>query len=202
MTGVILVEGTHGGQWAQPGSLFWQLLEANGFTPLLFKGWTTDVSGLPTLLGAGPHSDWMAGGYSLGYFLEDIPYENRNILCHSHGLNPVLYQATLVRQPIRRLVSVCSPVRADMQATATAAKPLIGRWRHVADTHGDHWQRLGELFDGHFGWCKTKWPQADENLTIPHIGHTGLLEDAQLIQLNITDGNFDFLHGQQQQQSV
>lgn len=195
MTDVILVEGTFGGKWAQPGSKFRKALEGNGFRPRLFQGWSTNVGGVPNILSGGPHSDWQSGGYALGYYLADLPFESRNIICHSHGINPVLYQAKLVGHPIRRLVSVCSPVRSDMLETANEAKPLIGRWRHIADRDGDKWQRLGELFDGHLGWCKTKWPQANENVTVPHIGHSGILMEDELIQLWVTDGHFEFLHG-------
>lgn len=192
MTTVILIEGTFGGDWAKPRSKFCRMLRANGFNPIRFDGWTTNVGGVPNILERGKHRDWIAGGYGLGYFLRDLPLESRNIVCHSHGLMPVLYQGVRVKQPIRRLISVCSPVRGDMQTQANGAKKRIARWRHIASVGGDPWQRLGELFDGHFGWGDRNWPQA-ENMQIPEIGHSKLLNDPKFLDLWKTDGMLDFL---------
>jgi hypothetical protein len=196
MATVILVEGTWGGGWAYPGSPLRKKLEARNFKCIRFQGWSTDVDGVPNFLGleAGKHADWIAGGYAFGYQLASLPFEERNVICHSHGINPVLYQAKNSQVPIRNLVSVCSPVRGDMQETATAARPYIKHWRHISATDWDFMQRAGELFDGHWNWKQVrKWEQADENVQIPKIGHSKLLNDPAWVEEWDGLGNIDYL---------
>lgn len=197
MTTVILIEGTWGGDWARPRSPFRRMLAANGFYAVRFEGWSGDVSGVPSLLSKGKHRDWIAGGFGLGYQLRGMNYDDVNIVCHSHGIAPVLYQLVRMKVPIRRLISVCSPVRGDLQTQASGAVKRIGRWRHVSSANGDPWQRLGELFDGHINWQfgrgQRRWPQAHENVSIPGIGHSGLLNDPRFLDLWKTDGMLDFL---------
>ncbi len=192
-TSVILVEGTWGGDWAHSRSRFCAMLRAQVFAPMRFQGWTNNVDGVPNLLSHGRHRDWIAGGYALAYFLRGLEPADRNIICHSHGIAPVFYAIVKERIEIRRLISVCSPVRQDLQHQATGASHHIGRWRHIAAANGDMLQRLGELFDGHLGWGARKWTQAHENLTIPGIGHSGLLNDPKFLDLWQTDGMLDFL---------
>lgn len=193
MTTAILVEGTWGGDWARARSPFCRMLRLHDFAPMRFQGWTGNVSGVPNILSKGAHRDWVAGGYALAYFLRGLDYADRNLIVHSHGLAPVIYAAVRERVEIRRLISVCSPVRRDLQHQASGAVQRIGRWRHIAAATGDPWQRLGELFDGHFGWGERKWKQAHENLSIPGIGHSGLLNDPKFLDLWETDGMLDFL---------
>jgi hypothetical protein len=197
-THVVLYQGTHGGAWAKdPLSPFRQRLREKRLSVTVFEGWSMDVDGVPSLWSAGKHADWIAGGHAGYYLLKTLPYEARNLIAHSHGVNPILYTCKLHQLPIRRLITVCSPVRDDMQAIADAAKPHIGRWRHICSSRGDPWQRAGELFDGHFTWPFSKaarqWRQADENLSIPAIGHSKLLNDPTFLDLWQTDGMFDFL---------
>lgn len=196
VTTVILVEGTFGGSWAEPGSPFRQMLEANEFNVIRFEGWSLNVGGVPNLLSRGKHRDWVAGGYGLGYLMQRLSFDDCNIVLHSHGIGVALYEMCNVKIPVRRLISVCSPVRRDLQEAANAAKPIIGRWRHIASSNGDPWQRLGELFDGHLGWDDRTWPQADENVSIPRIGHSKLLNDPKFLDLWKTDGMLDFLRAQ------
>jgi hypothetical protein len=203
VTHVTLVEGTWGGTWASdPASPFRDMLRRRDIAAVLFEGWSTDVDGVPNVLAGQKHGDWVAGGYGFSYFLELLAYEDRNVICHSHGLAPVLYglQKRGAAVPIRRLISVCSPVRDDLQDVADAAKPHIGRWRHISSNHGDPMQRLGELFDGHFTWpfgkAARQWTQADENLSIPGIGHSKLLNDPRFLDLWQADGMLDFLRAQ------
>lgn len=197
MTTVILIEGTFGGDWAQPGSPFRQMLEAHAFNVIRFEGWSLNVDGVPNIFSRGKHRDWVSGGFGLGYLMARMSFEDCNIICHSHGIGPVLYELCNVKRPVRRLVSVCSPVRRDLQDTAIAAKPLIGRWRHIASSQGDPWQRMGELFDGHFGWDERQWAQADENVSIHGIGHSKLLNDPKFLDLWATDGMLDFLRAEE-----
>lgn len=203
-TVVVLVEGTWGGDWARASSAFCAMLRAANFAPMRFQGWSGDVDGVPTILHSGTHSDWIAGGYGLRYFLASLAPHERNVICHSHGINPVLYALALEGAPltpVRNLISVCSPVRRDMQGVARDAVGRIGRWRHLASQNGDVMQLLGELFDGHIGWHERQWRVTDaagrpasniENLTIPGIGHSGLFTP-RFLDLWKTDGMLDFL---------
>jgi hypothetical protein len=194
MPKVFLVEGTWGGTWAEEGSSLRQFLEARGLECVRFRGWTTDVDGVPNVLESGKHADWISGGFALGYQLETVPYEDRNIICHSHGINPVLYQGAQSCVAIRNLISVCSPVRKDMQGTANDARPHIKRWRHISATDWDFMQRAGELFDGQWSWSQVrKWAQADENVQIPKIGHSKMMYDPDKIVLWEEVGNIDYL---------
>jgi len=196
MTTVILVEGTWGGEWARARSPFSCMLRAHEFAPMRLQGWSKNLDGVPNLLEHGQHRDWIAGGYALAYFLRGLDGADRNIICHSHGIAPVLYAAVRENVQIRRLISVCSPVRQDLQRQATVAAHRIGRWRHISSNNGDPWQLLGELFDGHVGLGERKWMQADENLVIPGIGHAGLLNDPTFLDLWQTDGMLDFLRAE------
>lgn len=140
--------------------------------------WSTDIDGVDVwdrLRGkADPHRDWFAGGDSLRYFLRDIPYENRNLIAHSHGMQVALYGAT--KTPIRSLISIAGPVRKDMADIAAKARSNIGRWVHVTDEHWDHIAFLGQLFDGAWFGGRTH-PLADVNLRLKGISHSNLLSD-------------------------
>jgi hypothetical protein len=199
-TVLVLVEGTWGGQWATdegPDS-FRAFLEAHDFTTIRFRGWSGDVDGVPSVLDNG-HGDWIGGGYGLRYFLAGLPYEARNILCHSHGIAPVLYQATMTNGdrplPIRSLVSVCSPPRREFQELGAQATRTgqIGYWRHVYAQGWDTWARLGQVFDGHWGWRRT-FPAAHENVGEPGIGHSGIFTPAHRARF-VEHGHFAVLQG-------
>lgn len=185
MTGVVLVHGTWGAAWSAEGSPFRQMLDAQGFRVILppFE-WSGDVSGIPSFTGSAKHSDWKAAGFALALYLERIPYEDRNIIAHSHGGQCVAYCAAKysIIAPIRRLITVSTPVRSDMEPVWTDAKPRIGYWLHISSKNGDWMAKLGQLFDGSFGW-KRQQPQADQNALIPNIGHTGILGDPTHIPL-------------------
>lgn len=197
MTTVILVEGTFGGEWARAKSPFCRLLRAHDFAPIRFQGWTGNVSGVPNILSKGHHRDWIAGGYALAYFLDRLDYNDRNLVVHSHGLNPVLYGIVREQVRIRRLISVCSPVRRDMQTQASGAAPRIDRWRAVSSSDWDFWQWAGEVFDGHVQFSRQRcWPQAHENTPIARIGHSKLLNDHTFLDLWRTEGMFDFLRAE------
>jgi hypothetical protein len=90
--------------------------------------WSTDVNGIGSnpfkFFNPAHHSDWEAGGNALRYYAKDISYEDRNIICHSHGLQVVLYSYI----NIRSLISVGSPVRKDMLGLAKELRPKIQSW--------------------------------------------------------------------------
>lgn len=201
-TTLILVEGTWGGQWARSRSAFSSFLRENGFNPIRFRGWSTNVSGVPNVLEGSKHSDWIAGGYAFSYFLRDLnlAFEETNVLCHSHGLNPIIYAAARQNIRLRRLVSMSSPVRSDMQRPAIALAHRCEQWRHVHSHGGDMMQLFGELFDRHIGWTRDwRIPGATNvvNLTIPGIGHSNMLKDPKLFCYWKDYGLLDFLRAPQ-----
>jgi hypothetical protein len=176
-------------RWWQAGSPF-VLFAAEHGLQLVGAGedpfiWTTDVNGhLPWK--RGKHHDWKAGGLNLRRYCKPgpqgtpegqhyVPYEHRNFIAHSHGLQVVLYAAANGLR-IQRLVSVSSPVRNDMKDVAAAARPNIGEWLHLASDRSDMVQWFGELFDGAFGIVR-EHPLANVNVCIKKVGHSRLLED-------------------------
>ena len=195
MTSLILVPGTWGGQkgdWTSEGSPFRTFVEARDFECLNFQGWSGDVDGVPLIGENGSHADWIAGGYGLAYFLKTIPYYKRNIFAHSHGGQVVAYCCAKTKTPIRRLLTIATPVRKDMFTIYKEAKLYMGYWTHVRSKGWDLMQRLGEAFDGHWGWTRNM-PDANVNVTIPGISHSKLLHDVKYIPLLETDGFLDLI---------
>jgi hypothetical protein len=175
MQTVILVPGTWGGKndWSCEGSPFRRYLETRGFNAIQFRGWSGDVDGLYDPLENGSHSDWRAGGWALRYLLARDPHP---IIGHSHAGQVIAYCAAETRTPISALVTVCTPVRKDMEPSYREASLNIGHWRHVYASGWDLLQRAGELFDGHIGWVR-QMAEAHDNVGIPKIGHSRLFDD-------------------------
>lgn len=192
------VMGTHGwsfgmktGRWWCGDSPFAEMMIEHGLVVLCRTRpfvWTTDLNGHHfwelRKKARGDHRDWAAGGENLFTYcvppLEPyaaIPPVQVNIVCHSHGLNVVLYAAALGLK-INRLISVASPVRDDMTEVAKMARPNITLWRHLHSDASDRTQWLGELFDGVINVAGARaHPLADVNELIPGVGHSRLLED-------------------------
>lgn len=191
---IILVAGTNGWNpratqkaWCDPGSDFARFLEAEGFSvafgaaadgsPRPFV-WSTDVGGVG--FGDGDLKVWHAAGLNLYSYIipplyprERIAPADTKIIAHSHGLQVVLF-ACAAGLKVDTLLSLGSPIREDMQATTSAARPNIRRWVHVHSDGSDWWQWLGALFDGNVGIVRAA-ARADENIAIPKVGHTDLL---------------------------
>ena len=178
---LVACEGTWGGSWTNdtgPDS-FRQWVASQGFRFKPFRGWSTDVDRIPNWLDRDGNYDWIAGAYALRECLVQIPYEDRNILCHSHGIGPVLYQCALTDPeypavPVRRILSICSPPRKDLEAVAALALTAgtIEAWRHVFADGWDFWARVGQAFDGHWGW-RRHWEVAGmNNFPEKGIGHS------------------------------
>jgi hypothetical protein len=184
MNGVVLVHGTGRGTWAEPDRPFRALLHDAGLRVIEppFE-WSGDLSGIPSFTGTQKHSDWRAGGFALALYLRSLPYEDRNVIAHSHGGQCAAYAAARWGRlaPIRRLVTVSTPVRSDMEPVWTDAKPSVGFWLHVASKETDWTARFGQLFDGHIGW-KSRQKQANVNAIIPKFGHSHGLMDPELVQ--------------------
>lgn len=197
MIPVALIFGTFGGHWCLPASPFCDYLRAHGFDPLMFEGWSGDVGGLWNPLSYGRDSDWKAGGHSLSYFLRlmaSIYGSVPAVVGHSHGGNVIAECAALGRDILPAVVTVCTPVRADERNTYQTAQRYIGRWRHVSNTGGDWWQRLGEFGDRHLGW-QTNMPlnPPHDNVELPGIDHHLLLTDPAKFSLWESCGLLDVL---------
>jgi pimeloyl-ACP methyl ester carboxylesterase len=182
---LVLVEGTWGGAWARPGTPFREFLHNHGVDVLArTQFWSGDVSGVPSLWASQKHSDWKAGAIALALYLDRLPYECRNVIAHSHGGNVALYAAAREGIALRRLITVCTPERGDMQDVAKQARDRITYWAAVGSLDGtvDWWRRLGQLFDGEMGWQYLQ-PHADINHRLHDIGHSKLLTDARKFSL-------------------
>ncbi len=188
MTRAILVAGTYGyrgtvpaGAWWAPGSPFARMIEGLGVSvagsgegerPFV---WSSDLDGIFE----SEHVDWRAGGAALYEYVVPslcagarVAPKDTTIVCHSHGLQPVLYALASGLQ-CNHLVSVCSPIRADMQAVTKIARANVKTWTHLYDPD-DPVQMLGEDDP----WLSTRDAvQADANIQIPGMGHTGAIED-------------------------
>lgn len=139
------------------------------------------------------HREWEAGGDACFYFLHDLPYAKRNLIAHSHAGQVALYAAAFGTR-IRTLVTVGTPVRADMFDVYARARKNIGWHLHICDATFDLWGTLGQLFDGEVSVSRT-WPAEvgggpgpDLTVTLEDIGHSGILRDPKLVDLWVTEG--------------
>jgi hypothetical protein len=181
---VIGVQGTWSwkpGQWWAPGSEFWAHLAPHGIAPALVKErpfkWSTDAGDtwnpFRRLFGTPRFSDWEAAGESLVYFTDRM--DDVVVIAHSHGGQCALFAASYgVR--IRKLITIGTPVRQDMRHIIALARPYIGEWWHVTDADSDCIGWWGAFADGKVG-NKREFDQADENIKIDGIKHSGLLSD-------------------------
>lgn len=187
---VVLIAGTGswkpGGQdWHTDGSPFVRFLRAHHVEPVFGRNgrpftWSTGLGGVG--FGDGDHRVWQAAGANLLDYLvppfcpeSRLPPEQTQLIAHSHGLQVALY-ACAAGLRVQTLISLGSPIREDMRATAEQARPNIARWVHVHSDSSDRWQWFGTLFDGRFGIVR-RHPLADRNVGIPKVGHSTLLRD-------------------------
>jgi len=153
--------------------------------PLL---WSTDTGGLHFWLrwfnnaDNRDHWDWRAGGELLFERIvpalapeRRIPPSETHVISHSHGLQAVLYAASMGLL-IDTYIDVSGPIRKDMMKIAEMARPNIRNWIHVHSDMSDWLQILGEFGDGVFGMSRAH-PLASLNWKVPKAGHTGVLQD-------------------------
>lgn len=154
--------------------------------------WSSDISGFRYNLSSGfaKHTDWKAGGWSLYYYLNQIPLEDRSLICHSHGLQVVLYCLSF-GMPIRNLISVCSPIRRDMDPIAEVARLRVQNWLHIYDNN-DTFQFLGQFGDGRF-FGSRRSAHATVNESLRDINHTDVLKIGGKMDLWNTRGWYGFL---------
>lgn len=188
--------GSSAGQWYDPASPWSAFLRSRGLDHLhVLRGdhrpfvWTTDVNGQQfwrRWFGLAPKvNDWQVAGINLYAYCVPplaadrcVPPEELHIVCHSHGLQGVLF-ACAEGLRVNTLISVGSPVREDLFPVADRARPHIGFWWHFYSDGSDRWQWLGEIGDGHFGRVR-RHPFADMNVGLPNAGHTGILTNPAL----------------------
>lgn len=188
MTRAILVGGTFAfrgsipvGAWYSPTSLFSAMLTGLGLDVAGSRPgeraftWSTDLDGIFE----SDHVDWKAGGASLLEYISPslcqgarIAPADTTIIAHSHARQIVLYAAAAGLR-IGHLVTVCGPVRFDMEDVAKKARPNIGTWTALTSDDTDWIEILGED-----QWCPTREETlADANIVVAGAGHTGLVDD-------------------------
>lgn len=174
-------------QWWQPFSAWALAMRELGLRPLKAEPftWSTDLNGiygwrqwfwwLPGSRRAGATTDWHAGGNALRWYMGFTRFHKCSLIAHSHGGYVALAAiAGGMRVPV--LVTVGTPVRADMHALILKALPNIGQWIHFYD-NDDFMQMSGGFADGHLGVRrKFLYPGV---LNIEHnSGHSGLLSNS------------------------
>lgn len=194
-TPLVLVAGTHGLRdyeqleklearamlaelpWWHPRSAFADQARAHSLQlvddvrPFL---WSTDLDGL-----AGSHTTWYAAGWALVYYAAAHQVQELDVVAHSHGGQVAAFAACyapLYGIRIRRLLTICTPVRRDMQRVRRRARGSVKGWYH-AWSDGDVWQEAGELADGQLGGGNAMPEPGTVNLFFSEYRHTGLLED-------------------------
>lgn len=176
---IVLVSGTHGAKWSAPDTAFCRLLERHGII-VLRDGpeWSEAVDGLPSIYGDRKHGQWIAGGYGFAKDAQDRPYSDTIYLAHSYGGNCCAYGiARPDCPPIRRLITVGTPNRADMEPVWREAKKKIGFHLHICDSTVPWIERIAQLFDGRVGNARPGNQSADLVAFVPGMRHSRILDD-------------------------
>lgn len=177
---VVLIAGTHGmgSPWWRPGSPFAQMLAAEGCRLLGAEGngdyfrWSTTLDGV-----VGEHDDWRAAAAGLRWYAQaKLGGEPVSVVAHSHG-GTIALLAAAQGLKLDRLITVATPVRADLRAEYRAAREMAWLWVHLYSDDSDWWQWAGSWFDG--SWrLRRRMRWAELNLKVPGVGHSGLLDRA------------------------
>lgn len=165
-------------QWWGNASPWWQAMTGWGFVPLRPDDpfvWSSDING-----GARwpwqreSYSDWHAGARALKYYLRDVPIDRRHVVAHSHAGN-VVAMACATGLVLASLVTVSTPVRADLRPYYVAAAPRVGQWLHLFSDWSDRMQWFGCWFDGSLDVVRDLRVANVNNEGVPGMGHTGVL---------------------------
>lgn len=187
------IAGTHSQQdgWVVDNhDPFTLMMHANKFVPLrradgLAWNWSTQLQGLWFLTGS---KVWYRTAVDLAQFLQDVPYEARNLIAHSHGGQPAIIAAAFGLR-LRTLTTVGTPRRRDVPAEQ--ARPNIGYWQHIHD-QGRDWiatlRRLGQIGDGTFSRERRFLIPGVTNIGVKGIGHSAVLRDPEAIKMWETQG--------------
>jgi pimeloyl-ACP methyl ester carboxylesterase len=190
---IIGVAGTWDDQpaWIEdPAGPFQVMLAGEGFeiarstkTGLPFR-WSTKLSGLPFV----NRGEWQRAGDELFAFLHEFPYEDRNIIAHSHGGQVALFAAASdPAMQIRTLTTVGTPVRKDVPALD--ARKHIDYWQHISDLERD-WtatmrrtiaRSMGQVGDGDLSFERRFLIPGVINIQLADISHSKVLRDPAYI---------------------
>lgn len=171
----VMVPGTHGlwDTWYRNGLA--DAFAQRGWPPLCSYDrftWDTKLDGI-----FGSNDAWVAAGRALCWYL-DAKGHNRNkplmVVAHSHGGQVAAYAVKFGAQ-VKHLITMATPVRNDLKNVYAVVYRGVERWTHIHSNASDLWQVWGGLFDGKVGVYR-KMPNADENIGIPEVGHSGMLE--------------------------
>lgn len=175
-------------EWWQRGSLHASAMEQLDcfiFDPTDPFVWSTMLDGVWPFRSR--RRVWRDAGYHLAQYVahKNIPFEARNFIVYSHGLQPMLY-ALWYGLEARNIISISSPLREDVLSDVNAEpKPrwsTLGSytsWTYVCDSRFDLTRESGSWFDGRFGPAEVRGDVTV--LKIAGIGHGGLLHDRQWI---------------------
>lgn len=177
-------------KFARECNIFYKEVDDEPFT------WSGRIDGInwKTVLTLGfskdVHDDWRTAGFALRYYLQRVKLEDRNLILHSHAWPVYLYS----RMPVKNIITIGSPMRADLKPLAEQAKALklYNYHAHIYDMVWDKIAYLGQLGDGKwFGsrHCDT----ADMNIRLKGISHSKVLTDPQYITDWMKEGWFDIL---------
>lgn len=164
-----------------------------GFQPLRQVPflWTTRVNGsdgwrrwfswvIPREWERGDHLDWQAAAKSLTWYCE-AECKPDAIIAHSHAGQVVAYACANEGLTVPLLITVSTPVRADMDVEYQATRKAVGTWRHLYDPSTDPIQWAGGFGDGSIHPTRLmRW--AHENYAVDGAGHAGALHDPRFAQ--------------------
>lgn len=199
MTRYVSVFGTHAWRqdridWWHPKSAFSLYMKvhrfdhAKPFRPFI---WSGDIDGALWANG----NDWEAGAAALVEYLEDLPYDWRNIIAHSHGGQVALIAAREIA--MRSLVMIATPIREEIETrVAPIALANIGTCVHVTDPNRDWMGFLGGLFDGRWSTRRTFDVPGIRTVRIKGIGHSGMLCEQKHFPKWNDEGLLDALSGE------
>lgn len=186
--------------WWQDGSDLFAYWSHFGLTPLRVDGrpfrWTGDL-GASWKFWKGDEDrvlEWIAFGDSLMSYAHCLPSDQLVIVAHSHGGQiPILAAANGLK--IARLLTIATPVRADLADEVAAGRPNIGHWMHVCDSKGDKTAWWGAFGDRQWGNTR-EFPESDSVVRLPGIGHSGLVSDPKQFHHWQSAGLIKFLKGE------
>ena len=113
------VAGTHAKKdkqaWNRPEALFAKYVQKEGWEwcGRPFGFWSTALAG--TFFSGGGHLAWRFGAAQLRDYLNELPYEDRNVIAHSWGGAVVAYMlADPKTEMVRSVVTVDTPIQRSL----------------------------------------------------------------------------------------
>lgn len=176
---LVTISGTWGARkesnWFNWDSDFWALARKKGLksakVPIkrgrLRPRWDTRVDGI-----WGKNESWEAGAQCARSFINAYCDEDTIIVAHSHGGQVAAIALAEGLPQVKRLVTVGTPVRADLEKTYQEARAGLVSWHHLYSNQ-DWMQFLGSLFDG--SWRLRRKMENATNLLCSDQGHSEML---------------------------